>query len=179
MVKLAGTGEGEGTWTVYIDGGARGNPGPAAAAGVIRDGPGRETRLCAYLGVTSNNVAEYMALIWVLEEACRAGVSRVVAYSDSELLVRQVTGLYRVRSPRLVPLHRRARELASGVPHFEIHHVGREGNRVADALVNRVLDWAEKYLASPTAPGPFFSSGGDGEPAGTGGAGGREDGHEA
>lgn len=133
-------------WTAHIDGGARGNPGPAAAAGVIRDDSGRETCFCAYLGVTTNNVAEYLALIWVLEEARRARVQQVRVCTDSELLVRQVAGAYRVKSPRLIPLYRQVRGLLRLVPGADIQHVPREENRAADALVNRALDWAARYV---------------------------------
>ncbi|MDI6825234.1 MAG: ribonuclease HI family protein [Bacillota bacterium] len=135
----------------HIDGGARGNPGPAAAAGVIRDESGRQTHLCAFLGVTTNNVAEYLALIWVLEEARRAGVARLRVFTDSELLVRQLSGAYRVKSPRLMPLHRRACGLLRLLPGAEVHHVPREQNRAADSLVNRTLDWAAQYLAEVPA----------------------------
>lgn len=153
-------------WVAHIDGGARGNPGPAAAAAVIRDGSGAETRLCAFLGETTNNVAEYLALIWVLEEARRAGVSRLEVYSDSELLVRQISGAYRVRSPHLEPLHGRALALLGALPEAKVHHVPRERNREADSLVNRTLDWAARYL--PASPGGSGGARGAEEAGGSG-----------
>jgi len=151
--ELAGAGNAGGNWIVYIDGGARGNPGPAAAAGVIRDESGKQIQFCVYLGVTTNNVAEYLALLWALEDARRARVPELMVFTDSELLVRQMTGEYRVKSPRLTSLHGRALELARAFPRFQISHVRREDNRLADFLVNRTLDWAAKYLEPPACPG--------------------------
>lgn len=142
----------DGTWIVYIDGGARGNPGPAAAAGVITDGSGRQMQFSAYLGITTNNVAEYLALLWALEEARRAKVAEVKVFTDSQLLARQMTGAYRVKSPLLADLHGRAHQLIRGLRRFEICHVARQENRAADSLVNRVLDWAGRYVEPRMTP---------------------------
>jgi ribonuclease HI len=104
----------------------------------------------AYLGITTNNVAEYLALLWALEEARRANVAEVRVFTDSQLLARQITGEYRVKSPLLAGLHGRAHQLIRGLRGFEICHVAREENRAADSLVNRVLDWAERYVERRT-----------------------------
>lgn len=104
----------------------------------------------AYLGVTTNNVAEYLALLWALEEARRANVAEVRVFTDSQLLARQMTGAYRVKSPLLAELHDRAHQLIRGLRRFEIYHVPREENRAADSLVNRVLDWAGRYVGPAT-----------------------------
>lgn len=124
-----------------IDGGARGNPGPAAYGFVLREAGGR-TLVAAgkCVGRTTNNVAEYYGLIAALDAARERGVKRLRVESDSELLVRQMEGHYRVKSPDLRPLHERAVKLARGFEHFEIAHVPREKNREADRLVNRALD---------------------------------------
>jgi probable phosphoglycerate mutase len=127
--------------TANIDGGARGNPGPAAYGIVLRDAGGA-TLLAAgkYVGRTTNNVAEYYGLIAALDAARERGVSRLRVESDSELLVRQMQGRYRVKSADLKPLHERALKLSRGFEHFEIAHVRREKNREADRLVNAALD---------------------------------------
>lgn len=124
-----------------VDGGARGNPGPAAY-GILLRTPDGNTLLAAgkCLGRTTNNVAEYYGLIAALDAATERGVRRLRVESDSELLVRQMQGQYRVKSPDLRPLHERAERLARGFEHFEIAHVPREKNREADRLVNAALD---------------------------------------
>ncbi len=122
----------------YVDGASSGNPGPAAYAYVIRAG-GRVYRAAGRLGVATNNVAEYQALIRCLRRALQIGCRGIVIYSDSELLVRQMNGEYAVRSPHLIPLHEEARRLASGFASFRISHVPREANSEADRLVKRLL----------------------------------------
>ncbi len=137
----AGTGPGRGMVIANIDGGARGNPGPAAYGIVLRDGGGATllaTGKC--IGRTTNNVAEYYGLIAALDAARERGVKRLRVESDSELLVRQMEGRYRVKSPDLRRLHERAVKLSRGFEHFEIAHVPREKNREADRLVNEALD---------------------------------------
>jgi ribonuclease HI len=130
-----------GVVTASIDGGARGNPGPAAYGIILRE-PGGSTLLALgkYVGRATNNVAEYYGLIAALDAARERGVKRLRVESDSELLVRQMQGHYRVKSPDLRPLHERALKLSRGFDHFEIAHVPREKNREADRLVNRALD---------------------------------------
>jgi ribonuclease HI len=127
--------------TANIDGGARGNPGPAAYGIVLREAGGA-TLLAAgkYVGRATNNVAEYYSLIAALDAARERGVTRLRVESDSELLVRQMQGRYRVKSPDLKPLHERALKMSRGFEHFEIAHVPRERNREADRLVNAALD---------------------------------------
>jgi ribonuclease HI len=126
---------------VHVDGGARGNPGPAAAACVIT-APGGEllgehTQL---LGVTTNNVAEYRALLLGLERARELGASEVEVIGDSELIAQQVLGRYKVRKESLRPLHAEAMQALDGFQRWSIRTVPRELNARADALVNRALD---------------------------------------
>lgn len=126
---------------VYTDGAARGNPGPAGAGVCIRDARGNviEER-ASYLGEATNNVAEYEALLLGLDEAQRLGGTRVEIRSDSELVVRQMLGEYRVRNARLKELHARAKSLERVFARVEYVHVRREENRDADRLANRAID---------------------------------------
>lgn len=126
---------------VHTDGGSRGNPGPAAAGFVIDDVEGQ--RLCArafYLGESTNNVAEYTALVRALEAAQALGAEQVTVYSDSELLVRQMEGRYKVKSALIRPLFARAQALVGEFEACDIMHLRRENNKDADGLVNRALD---------------------------------------
>jgi alkylation response protein AidB-like acyl-CoA dehydrogenase/ribonuclease HI len=129
--------------TAHIDGASRGNPGPAAI-GVVITGPGGSpvAAFGRYVGNTTNNVAEYRALLAALEYARQHGVRRLRVNSDSELMVRQMQGRYKVNSPDLKPLYSQAREWAAGLQHFSIKHVPREENREADRLANQALDRA-------------------------------------
>lgn len=128
------------TVTAYIDGGARGNPGPAGA-GVYLELDGAPWRgLYKFLGHATNNVAEYSALLEALEYVRRQGFRRLQVYSDSQLLVRQIEGEYRVKNPNLEALHREASATIRTLEHFAIDHVPREQNRRADALANRAMD---------------------------------------
>ena len=127
--------------TIFADGGSRGNPGPAACGAVLYDDAGAVLReIGTFLGVTTNNVAEWQGLIEGLQAAQELGAERVKVRLDSELVVRQMSGRYRVKQAHLIPLHKRAKELAQHFTHVEIRHVRREKNTAADALVNRVLD---------------------------------------
>jgi len=124
-----------------IDGGARGNPGPAAYGVVIRDAKGEVVaELSDYLGIQTNNYAEYSGLLAALEFAVREKRLSLKVLSDSELLVRQMQGRYKVKSPGLIDLYDRARALVRKLEHFSIDHVLRQYNKEADALVNQVLD---------------------------------------
>ena len=124
-----------------IDGGARGNPGPAACAVVIRNEKGEViAEWGEYLGVQTNNVAEYSGLLAALDYALREKYSSLKVLSDSELLVRQMRGVYKVKNPQLKELFERARALARKLEYFGIEHVLRSSNREADRLVNKVLD---------------------------------------
>jgi ribonuclease HI len=128
-----------------IDGGARGNPGPAAYGVVVRNAHGEViTEWGQYLGIQTNNVAEYSGLLAALDYAVREGHASVKVLSDSELLVRQMLGEYKVKSPALKELYDRARMLVRKLQHFAIEHVLRERNREADRLVNHVLDDRER-----------------------------------
>jgi ribonuclease HI len=124
-----------------IDGGSRGNPGPAAYGVVMRDGRGEVVaRLKKYIGQNTNNVAEYFALIAALDYAQTHGIRALRVESDSELLVKQMRGQYKVKSEELKPLFERARKMSQTLEMFRIEHVYREQNREADALVNQALD---------------------------------------
>lgn len=124
-----------------IDGAARGNPGPASYAVVIRDPSGKIIlELAKKLGRDTNNVAEYYALLAALDYATTHGISALRIRSDSELLVRQMQGRYKVKSPDLKPLHERAAKMTKLLSYFAIEHVRREMNGEADELANRALD---------------------------------------
>jgi len=138
-----------GMYTAYVDGAARGNPGPASYAVILRAPDGStQFQIGKYLGRATNNVAEYYALIGALDYAQSHQISRLAVRSDSELLVRQMHGRYKVKSAGLRPLHERAQKLARGLAHFEIEHISREQNSEADALANLALD------ATSTVGGP-------------------------
>jgi len=125
----------------HIDGAARGNPGPASYAVIVRRPDGSLLKeIGKYIGRATNNVAEYYALIAALDFAATAGVAHLRVLSDSELLVRQMQGLYKVKNADLRPLFERAKKLAAGLAYFAIEHVRRELNRDADALANEALD---------------------------------------
>jgi phosphoribosylglycinamide formyltransferase-1 len=126
---------------VHVDGGSRGNPGPAAAAFVLSDAAGNRLAARAFvLGKTTNNVAEYTALLRALEAAGALGATDVTIFSDSELLVRQLTGLYKVKSDLIRPLYEQVNGLRMEFDCFNIRHVMREQNKEADRLVNEALD---------------------------------------
>ena len=124
-----------------IDGGSRGNPGPASYGVVIRDPRGEiVAKLKKYIGRMTNNVAEYYGLIAALDYAQSHAIRALRIQSDSELLVKQMRGQYKVKSAELRPLHERARKMAQAFESFRIDHVFREQNREADALANEALD---------------------------------------
>ncbi|MDP9334471.1 MAG: ribonuclease HI family protein [Actinomycetota bacterium] len=129
---------------VYCDGGSRGNPGPSAIGAVVldpsTDPPRRLAEVSARIGITTNNVAEYRALIAGLEAAAPFGARRVRVRADSKLVVEQVKGAWKVRQPHLRPLLEEARKLLSGYDEVDVRHVPRAENVDADALVNAALD---------------------------------------
>jgi ribonuclease HI len=127
--------------TVHVDGGARGNPGPAAAAAVIT-GPDGEVldEAAERLGVATNNVAEYRGLLLGLERARALGATEVEVVNDSELVARQVNGAYKVKHPDMKPLHAAALEALSAFDGWSLRSVPRARNADADALVNQALD---------------------------------------
>ncbi len=123
------------------DGGARGNPGPSAAGVVVEDSKGRAlVRKGILLGRGTNNEAEYRALIAALEEATKLGANEIEARADSQLMVMQITGHYRVKAGNLKPLYAKVRGLLSGFERWRVVHVPREENHAADRLANMALD---------------------------------------
>ena len=127
--------------TLFADGGSRGNPGPAASAAVLLDPHGGTIQeVDAYLGVATNNVAEWTALVLGLQAAADRGIRRLAVRLDSELVVKQFSGEYRVKHVNLQMLHRQARALLRAFEQVEVRHVPRKENARADGLVNRVLD---------------------------------------
>ncbi|MBI2201121.1 MAG: ribonuclease HI family protein, partial [Armatimonadetes bacterium] len=128
---------------LQVDGGSRGNPGPAAIGVVIKDKAGKVlAQIGEVIGEFTNNVAEYRALIRGLEEARTLGADSVEIRSDSELLVSQVQGKFKVKSPDLGPLHLESTRLLRQFPHWTAKRVSRGETGAADALVNRALDQA-------------------------------------
>lgn len=127
-----------------MDGASRGNPGPAGIGVLIEDEGGLRREHLAYIGKATNNVAEYRALLLALRKAKRLRPQKVTVFSDSELLVRQLRGEYRVRSPKLQKLHRAVLSFLASFPFFQIEHIGREQNRRADELANLAIDRALK-----------------------------------
>jgi ribonuclease HI len=140
----------------HTDGGARGNPGPAGYGIVIHDAKGNKVAaLSQYLGRQTNNFAEYQALIGALEYALEHGPKALKVISDSELLVRQIKGIYKVKEPTLRDLYARAREVISKLDWFEIEHVLRGHNREADQLANEAMDkgaWRQTTRDVPPQP---------------------------
>ena len=131
---------------VSCDGAARGNPGPAGAGSQITTPDGvMVAEIAEGLGETTNNVAEYTAVILGLERAQELGATDVLLRSDSQLLINQITGVYRVKTPHLQPLHRRVRKLAAGFGSIRFEHIPRERNTEADRLANLGVD---TWLAS-------------------------------
>src|SRR6202011_4599710 len=141
----------------HSDGGARGNPGPAGYGVVIQDEAGRKVAaLSQYLGHQTNNFAEYQGLIAALEYAIEHGHKALKLISDSELLVRQIKGIYKVKNLTLQELHGRAKELIAQLDWFSIGHALREHNREADDLANAAMDQGMGRTAR--APSPASSS---------------------
>lgn len=160
---------------IHVDGGARGNPGPAGYGAMVRDAAGNTVaELSEFIGIATNNVAEYRGLLAGLEYAKVNGARVVRVYSDSELIVKQIHGVYKVKSPDLKPIYDQARRLASGFPNFSIHHVPRERNADADRLANLAMDRGRsggfgqvtttpavplRPLASAKVPAPALTAG--------------------
>ena len=130
-----------GKLTVNVDGGARGNPGPAAIGVVVRNEDGAVVEAVGEtIGRQTNNVAEYQALLRGLELASAHGATVVEVVGDSELVVRQIEGRYKVKNADLKPLHAKAKEMLAEFDNWEIRHVKRAQNADADRLVNEALD---------------------------------------
>lgn len=141
---------------LFIDGAARGNPGPAAVGVVLADSTGRTVKeLSRSLGTATNNVAEFVALILGLQEALHLGARELSVFSDSELLVRQINGRYRIKDETLQWLHVVIRHLVEGLKRFEITHIPREKNAKADRLAARaVLEGARRKHPKGTLASP-------------------------
>jgi ribonuclease HI len=130
--------------TFFTDGGSRGNPGPAASA-IYNPDTGISRGI--YVGRATNNEAEYKALLFALKTALTNKASEVAIYADSELMVKQVKGLYRVNAPTILPLYAEAMFLIAKFDAFEISHVRREFNKEADREVNVILDAEKAQIA--------------------------------
>ena len=127
--------------TAFCDGGARGNPGPSGYGVYIEDENGQKlAELSEYLGIRTNNFAEYSGLLAALEFALRYDHPRLRVISDSELMVKQIKGQYKVKSPDLRPLYDEAKRRIAGLESFQIQHVLRNKNKEADRLANQAMD---------------------------------------
>ena len=124
---------------ISIDGASRGNPGPSGIGVVMRDGKGTIREFGHYIGETTNNVAEYLALVYALQEALQAGCASVSVKTDSELLARQVNGQYKVRDAQLRLFHDVVQHLRRGFSHCSITHIPREQNVRADQLAGHAV----------------------------------------
>ena len=128
-------------YTAHCDGGSRGNPGPSGYGAVVEDAKGQVVaRLSRFLGIQTNNYAEYSGLLAVLQWALENGKARLRVVSDSELMVKQMKGQYKVKSPGLLPLYQEAKRLAKQLDGFEMRHTLRGGNKEADRLANVAMD---------------------------------------
>jgi ribonuclease HI len=125
---------------LHVDGGARGNPGPAGYGFVISSGDGPLVQRGGYVGQATNNVAEYSALVAGLEAAAELGIREVEVMADSELMVRQMTGQYRVKNEGLKPLYAKAQAAAARIGKVSYQHIPREKNKEADKLANMAID---------------------------------------
>jgi ribonuclease HI len=125
---------------IFTDGAARGNPGPAGIGVVIRNDEKILLQVSDYIGKTTNNVAEYLAFIRGLEEALDMGERNIEVFTDSELLVKQINGEYKVKNEGLVPLFHHAQSLTRKFKHCRVYHTAREENELADKLANRGID---------------------------------------
>ncbi len=150
----------EGRWiTAYTDGGSRGNPGPAGYGVLVQGEDGAMVaELSEFLGIHSNNVAEYSALLGALEYALAHGHSHLRVISDSELMVKQIRGQYSVKSPDLRPLYEEARRRIARLQGFEIQHVLRGKNKKADQLANDAMDRGMRRTPAASAQTPAASS---------------------
>ncbi len=129
---------------LHCDGASRGNPGEAGIGCFIQLSDGRTIKISEHIGITTNNVAEYKALIKGLEAAKEAGAEEIEIFSDSELLVRQICGIYKVKNKNLRELHERVRKLLSKFKLYTITHIKREDNAIADILAKEATWKSEK-----------------------------------
>lgn len=141
-----------GSYTAHCDGGSRGNPGPAGFGAVVEDPDGRTVaRLNEFLGIQTNNFAEYSGLLAVLQWAIDNGTRRIRVVSDSELMVKQMQGKYKVSSPAIRPLWEEAKKRVRQLEGFEIRHTLRAGNKEADRLANEAMDRGMGKSPAPAA----------------------------
>ncbi len=126
--------------TIFTDGASRNNPGEAGAGIVMLQNGTPVARIARYLGKTTNNIAEYTAAIIALEHAVKLGATRVKLFADSELLVKQLNGQYKVKNEGLKPLHRKVKELIAKIGSAEVQYIPRAQNKEADALANKAID---------------------------------------
>lgn len=126
---------------IYVDGASRGNPGKSGIGIVISDGEDRTVkRISEYIGITTNNVAEYTALIYALQSALIMKAKEVVVFTDSELVARQFCGEYMVRNEDLKRLSKQVKHLCSGFEKVDVRFIGREKNSSADVLANQAIE---------------------------------------
>ena len=148
--------ESSASWfTAHCDGGSRGNPGPSGYGAVVEDAQGKTVaELSEFLGIQTNNFAEYSGLLGVLRWAIEHGVKQLRVVSDSELMVKQMQGKYKVASPILRPLFEEARKLSRRIEGFEMRHTLRGGNKVADRLANEAMDRGMGKVTTPQVGKP-------------------------
>jgi ribonuclease HI len=149
-------------YTAHCDGGSRGNPGPAGYGAVVTDCAGHVVaRLSRYLGHQTNNFAEYQGLLAVLQWAVENDKKRLRVISDSELMVKQMKGVYKVKHPGLIPLWQQARQLVAKLDGFEMSHTLRGGNKEADRLANEAMDQGtgKKREAAESNPSQAVTTG--------------------
>ena len=141
--------------SAHCDGGARGNPGPAGYGALVQDANGMViAELSEFLGIRTNNFAEYSGLLGCLQFALENGHSRLRVVSDSELMVKQIQGKYQVKSPDLKPLYEEAKRRIAKLEKFEISHALRHKNKDADRLANEAMDRGMKRPHAPGTPAP-------------------------
>jgi ribonuclease HI len=135
----------EADYILYVDGASRGNPGPASYGFAVLNNDGKVLhRGSGYIGISTNNVAEYTALIEALEFALKKGISAIEVRSDSQLLVKQLSGEYKVRTPHIRELYESCLELLRKFAWYQIRHIPRSQNKLADRLANQALDQQKK-----------------------------------
>jgi ribonuclease HI len=126
--------------TIYTDGASRNNPGEAGAGVVIKRNGEQVAAIARYLGTTTNNIAEYTAAVIAMEHAVELGAASVRLFADSELLVKQINGQYKVKNEGLKPLYAKVKELIAKIGRVEVQYIPREQNKEADALANKAID---------------------------------------
>jgi probable phosphoglycerate mutase len=160
-----------GDFTAHCDGGSRGNPGPSGFGAVVEDPQGRVlAELSEFLGIQTNNYAEYSGLLAVLQWAVEHNAKHLCVISDSELMVKQMQGKYAVKSPVLRPLYDEARKLARRVEKFEMRHTLRGGNKEADRLANEAMDKGMGKITPPRVGKPSDFAAARQQGSGVGGA---------